>query len=93
MSCIALVGSIAFTGAAFADDDSTRCVESGAMVPVLQIVNGHRVYVMPHTRICGQRQQPYAFSLTGRTTPDFTRPDEAPPTTNEIVAAVRRAPF
>lgn len=55
---------------------------------------GRRVYVSQREIILiGERQQPYAFAVTGRGPLGYTAADEAVHFVDEIAASARRAPF
>lgn len=61
--------------------------------PVLRIVNGRRVWVLPETHIHGERQAPYVFDVPGRSATVYAPTDAPRSDANRVVEAVRRAPF
>lgn len=56
-------------------------------------VNGRRVYVLAHGDIVGERQRPYAFTVSGRSALGYTALETTPSFLSAVTGAVRRDPF
>ncbi len=91
MRAMVLVCGVVFaTAPAWADD----CADANdGEAPVVQVVNGRRMYVFRTRRICGERQTPYSFAVSGRRPLDYTAVPLRHDDTWRVVEAVRRAPF
>jgi hypothetical protein len=56
-------------------------------------VNGRRVYVLARGDIIGERQRPYAFTVSGRAALGYTALETSPSFVPAVTGAVRRDPF
>lgn len=83
--------TLASTSVAFGDNCSSPSPSDAP--PVLRIVNGRRVWIIPPTCIPGERQAPYVFTLPGRSSLGYTPTQTTRSDAARVVDAVRHAPF
>jgi hypothetical protein len=71
-----------------------QSADSSQVQATLRTEGGHRVYVATATiEVRGEIQRPYAFSLSGRSSLGYSYLEVPVHFLQEIVNAVRRAPF
>src|SRR4051812_36209548 len=85
--------TLALAGSAFADDPACQDSATPGTVTVEHTANGRVRYHLPTTTLCGERQAPQAFVLSGRSPLHYTQVEAGEHFVEPIVAAVRRAPF
>lgn len=90
LGLVVAVGLMAIGASAQADDSSSSPPPAA---PVLRIVNGRRFYELPGEVVHGQRQQPWVFTLGGRSAVDYTAAGTSHSDASRVVDAVRHAPF
>lgn len=99
VAALLLAPAVASAQAAPAPSAGSAAPSAGASAdaPVqttVQTQNGRRVYVASQTiEIRGEIQRPYAFSLSGRASLGYTYLELPVHFVQEILDAVRRAPF
>lgn len=85
-----VIGVVAFGASASADDSSSSPPPA---TTVLRIVHGRRYYELPVEVVHGERQQPWVFTLGGRSGVDYTAAPTSHTDASRVVEAVRHAPF
>ena len=90
LGLLVAVGVVTVGASAHADDSSSSPPPAAA---VLRIVHGRRYYELPGEVLHGERQQPWVFTLGGRSPVDYTAATTSRNDASRVVEAVRHAPF
>jgi hypothetical protein len=85
--------TLAIAGSALADDPCNDVPNAPQQTVSVERSGGRVVHVLPPQRVCGERQTPQAFALSGRSPLNYTQVEAGEHFVQPIVAAVRRAPF